>query len=293
MNNENNLIDFAKYKEKSSLINKESYLDYLNRMVVGIDNLLISSRVRHFVDFFKSGHSISFEQLDYQREWYLDRFIIAILETEQFILRIPATKRYIKTGFAKEPIGNCILTANTTTLEGYLALPIIEAEMVYFELHHPNEENLFSFNKHDSLHEGGRKFSLDQNPTIVLSESSDEDAILKYVNQFGVVSYKNIMDSLGKMRGGSALELLESNKKLMRIPGTMFYIRFISTGTKTLNFNFEMMSAGLNEAGVNALLKSETKCFTSILSILTRSDPRASLYLKASMASTKERVTML
>lgn len=287
----NNLIDFTKYKEKSSLLNKESYLEYLNSMVFDIDNLLISSRVRHFVDFFKAGHSISLEQLDSQREWYLDRFIIAILETEHFILRIPATKRYIKSEFAKEPIGNCILTANTTTLEGYLALPIIEAEMVYFELLHPKEENLFSLN---DAHSGVvRKFSLDQNATMALSELSDEAAILKYVNQFGVVSYKNIMDSLGPKRGGVVLELLESKKKLMRIPGTMFYIRFISTGTKTLNFNFEMMSAGLNEAGVNALLKAEAKCFTSVLSILTRSDPRASLYLKASMASTKERLLML
>lgn len=282
MNIESNIFDLIKYKERMSLINKESYLDYSEKMVVDVDEDLVFSRVKYFVDFFNAGYSVSYEQLDQQNHWHLDRFIIAILESEQFILRIPATKRYIKTVFAEEPMGNCLITANTTSHEGYLALPTIESEMVYFEVTHPEDEKLFSCSD--------REFTFDNHPKIESHELSDEASVLKFLNIYGVVSYSNIINSLGKDRGALIIEQLESNNKIMRISGTMFYIRYISSEMKSLKVKFEMISGGLNETGINAVLKTEAKCFTSLLLILTKSDPRASMYLTASLAATEERI---
>lgn len=298
MNNttaENGVIDISKYRRKLNLINKGSYLEFLEKMVEDTDEDLTVSRVKYFFDFFNAGHSVSLEQLDKQNNWFLDRYIIAVLETEQIILRVPATDRYIKSSFAKEPIGNFILTPNTTTREGYLALSKIEAEMVHFEIFHPSNENLFSLEANKDNVVTGRKFTISDYPKIECQESSidDEESVLIFLNENGVVSYLNIIQSLGKERGNKILELLESKKLIMRISGTMLYIRFISSGIKNLKFKFEMMSCGLNELGINALLKAEARCFVSLLLILTEADSRAGLYLNISLAMIEEKVFSL
>lgn len=274
MFNEENLFDLSKYRAHNSIMNKESYLDFLFNKLTVEDFAEFDKWAKFYIDIFNKGYSVYFTALDYGTNSYLQRFIITLLETRGFILRIPTTDKFRKTILAKEPVGNFLCTANNLSQEGYLKLPKIEADVVYKHIHETRSKDLQSKFKIGKLPKKIGPSRLEILNKIETSGMTDEEAILSHIDKYGAVTRDNIKISFEKYEKLFALEKLEEEMKIIRVAGTQTYIRYIPSGTKSIDLSFERVSGyerisgWLNEEGFNELLEVEAKHFSEMLCII-------------------------